>query len=135
VACGVPLAIMLISNFYEEAVDLRVAAACIAGMCFPVLLRPVLASRLSVPRLVACSALASLAFFLLSNGAVWLFSPMYSPDLAGLSRCFTNALPFFRNTFAGDLTWTAVLFSAHALLTTLAGERFNRLAYIPAKKP
>src|SRR5690606_21921883 len=52
----------------------------------------------------------SIAFFVLSNFAVWAFSGMYSHDLAGLTQCYVLALPFFQNSLAGDLFWTAVLF-------------------------
>jgi hypothetical protein len=56
--------------------------------------------------MVACSLL----FFLLSNGAVWAFSGMYSPTWQGLTQCYIAALPFLERTVLGDLFWTAVLF-------------------------
>ncbi len=56
--------------------------------------------------MLACS----LAFFVLSNFAVWAFSGMYSLTVAGLIQCYVAALPFLQNTVAGDLFWTAVLF-------------------------
>jgi hypothetical protein len=52
----------------------------------------------------------SLAFFAISNFAVWAFSGMYSLDFAGLTQCYVAALPFLQNTVAGDLFWTVVLF-------------------------
>ncbi|MGB8588097.1 MAG: DUF6580 family putative transport protein, partial [Pseudolabrys sp.] len=56
--------------------------------------------------MVACS----LAFFLLSNGAVWAFSGMYPLTGQGLTQCYIAALPFLDKTVLGDLFWTAVLF-------------------------
>lgn len=56
----------------------------------------------------------SLSFFLISNIGVWL-GPWYTHDLAGLGKCFTMALPFFRNTIAGDVIYTVAIFSFYAL--------------------
>ena len=56
--------------------------------------------------MVACS----LAFFLLSNAAVWAFSGMYPPTWQGLTQCYIAALPFLDKTVLGDLFWTLVLF-------------------------
>jgi hypothetical protein len=56
--------------------------------------------------MIACS----LAFFVLSNFAVWAFSGMYALTMAGLIQCYVAALPFLQNTVAGDLFWAAVLF-------------------------
>lgn len=51
---------------------------------------------------------ASLLFFIVSNFGVWLL--YYPLTLEGLVTCFTLAIPFFGNTIAGDLVYTAVLF-------------------------
>jgi hypothetical protein len=59
---------------------------------------------------IAVMVSCSLAFFALSNLAVWAFSGMYGHDLAGLTQCYVAALPFLQNTVAGDLFWTGVLF-------------------------
>ena len=59
---------------------------------------------------------ASVLFFVASNFAVWLFSGMYTLDGAGLTRCYTAALPFFRNTLLGDALWTSLLFGTYALV-------------------
>ena len=51
---------------------------------------------------------SSLLFFIVSNLGVWLL--YYPLTLKGLMTCFTLAIPFFGNTIAGDLVYTAVLF-------------------------
>ena len=51
---------------------------------------------------------SSLLFFIVSNLGVWLL--YYPLTLEGLITCFTLAIPFFGNTIAGDLVYTAVLF-------------------------
>ena len=51
---------------------------------------------------------SSLMFFIVSNFGVWLL--YYPLTFEGLVTCFTLAIPFFGNTIAGDLVYTAVLF-------------------------
>jgi hypothetical protein len=60
---------------------------------------------------VGCSCL----FFIASNFAWWTASQMYTHDAAGLLACYTQALPFFRYTLTGDLTFAAILFGGAAI--------------------
>jgi hypothetical protein len=59
---------------------------------------------------MGASLAGSVAFFLLSNLGVFLFEGMYPMSWAGLAECFTMALPFFRNSLAGDLFYSAAIF-------------------------
>ena len=61
--------------------------------------------------------MASLAFFFVTNLAVWYQASWYTRDAAGLWQCYLQALPFFRYTLSGDLLFTTVLFGGHALVT------------------
>jgi hypothetical protein len=47
---------------------------------------------------------------------VWATSRMYPLTTAGLATCFTAAIPFFQNQFAGDVVYTLALFGGYALL-------------------
>jgi len=60
----------------------------------------------------ACSA----QFYVLSNFGTWLGS-LYPHTFSGLALCYTQAIPFFGRTLAGDLFYTAVLFGLHAWLS------------------
>src|SRR5581483_1136179 len=60
---------------------------------------------------------SSIFFFVVTNFAVWVWSGMYDHTLNGLIRCYTLALPFFRNTLLSDLIYTAALFPIFALAT------------------
>ena len=67
-------------------------------------------------RTLAGTAGATLAgavvFFVVTNFGVWLQGTLYTPDLAGLVDCYIAAIPFFRNTLAGDAFYVALLFGA-----------------------
>ena len=56
--------------------------------------------------------LSSILFFIVTNFGVWLTGGgwFYPKTWQGLIECYTLAIPFFRNTVAGDLVYTAVLF-------------------------
>lgn len=62
----------------------------------------------TVARLVGCALVSGTVVFLLSNFACWLVG--YPHTAEGLARCYTLALPFYRNTLLGDLFYTSVLF-------------------------
>ena len=66
---------------------------------------------------VTMAALGSgLLFFMLTNFAVWAFEDMYPKTLAGLTQCFTMAIPFYRATIAGDLIFSLGLFTLVKIL-------------------
>ena len=56
----------------------------------------------------------SLIFFLTTNLGVFLFENMYPRTWQGLRECFVMAVPFFRNSLAGDMFYTVVFFSLFA---------------------
>jgi hypothetical protein len=50
---------------------------------------------------------------------MWLSSGFYPHTTDGLVACYVAALPFFQNTVAGDLSYTALLFGSFALAERL----------------
>ena len=58
---------------------------------------------------------SSLFFFVVTNFAVWVSSGMYAHTWVGFAHCYVMAIPFFRNTAASDLFYTAMLFGLYAL--------------------
>ncbi|AXK81868.1 hypothetical protein DW352_15855 [Pseudolabrys taiwanensis] len=106
----VPVAAMALTGWALGADDWRVSLITYAAIAAPALLG--IASRRfqgALP-IVATMLAGSLAFFALSNAAVWAFSGMYPLTMAGLTECFVAALPFLDKTILGDLIWTGVLF-------------------------
>lgn len=58
------------------------------------------------------SFLSSVMFFVISNFWVWAGGSMYPHTAQGLVLCYTAAIPFFGNTLAGTMIYSAVLFAA-----------------------
>ncbi|HKX91810.1 MAG TPA: DUF6580 family putative transport protein [Sphingomicrobium sp.] len=72
--------------------------------------------RLSPIRVGGAALAGSVLFFFVTNFGMWLSSGFYPLTVAGLQACFVAAIPFFQNTVAGDLFYSAVLFGGFALL-------------------
>ena len=127
-AIMVPVLVMVISDFTLGTYNPGLMIVVYSMLALPVMMRTVLRRHLNFsprqPRamafsslgIVGCSLLASFAFFLVTNLAVWWQATWYTANLAGLAQCYTQALPFFRYTMGGDLLFTILLFGGHALV-------------------
>lgn len=78
-----------------------------------------IASRRTPLHIGAAAVASSVLFFVLTNFGMWLFSGIYPLTSAGLVACYVAAVPFFQNTLAGDLFFTALLFGGFALAERL----------------
>jgi hypothetical protein len=64
----------------------------------------------SAVRLGGVVLLGAIQFFLITNFGVWAFSNFYPKTCAGLMACYAAGVPFFWNTLAGDVCYSALLF-------------------------
>jgi hypothetical protein len=71
--------------------------------------------------LVPACLLGSVQFFVTTNFFTWLAGQDYPRTPAGLGECFAAALPFFKNTLAGDLLYAGLFFGLDALAVCLRG--------------
>lgn len=76
---------------------------------------------------------ASVLFFAVTNFGVWIQGDLYPMTLEGLVRCYVAAIPFFRNTLAGDAFYTVVLFGGFALAQALFPAVREPVATAPAR--
>src|SRR5262245_1287471 len=63
--------------------------------------------------------LGSIVFFLVTNFAIWARGTRFPHTLDGLMDCYVIAIPFFRNSLAGDVVYATVLFGAWAMAECL----------------
>ena len=112
-AFAAPLGALLISDLvlgFYPGVGFVYAATALA-----VVVGWVVAAR-RTPLAVGGAALASsVLFFIITNIGMWLFSGFYPLTADGLAACFVAAIPFFQNSLAGDLVFSAILFGGWAL--------------------
>jgi hypothetical protein len=70
-------------------------------------------SRKSAAVVAGTTLAGSMIFFAVTNFGVWATQAWYPKTAAGLAECFTMAVPFFRNTLAGDVFYVAVMFGIY----------------------
>ncbi len=85
------------------------------SMALVVYLGWLLSAKRTAGRVAVAAVGGSVLFYLLTNFGVWALGDMYPKTLAGLAACYTAAIPFFQNTLAGDLFFSAILFGGFAL--------------------
>lgn len=59
--------------------------------------------------LLGAGLVNSIFFFLFTNFGVWLVGGLYPHTVEGLKQCYTLAIPFYRNTLAGDFVYLTLL--------------------------
>lgn len=86
----------------------------------------------NVPNIIFGTITGSLAFFFITNFAVWAFTPFYAKTVQGLLQCFIMALPFFRNSIAGDIFYVGVLYGAYEGVKYLLPKVTQKLSPVEA---
>jgi hypothetical protein len=88
-----------------------VYASFAVTVCLGLLIR----RRLNLLMVGGAALASSVLFFVVTNFGVWLVGNLYPKTVAGLLSCYVAAIPFFRNTLAGDAVYTLVLFGGFAV--------------------
>ena len=82
-----------------------------------------LREKITVARVGTGAVLAPTSFFVVSNYAVWVSSPMYPHTFAGLMTCYAAGLPFYRNDVISTAVFCGVAFGVPALARRMAEAR------------
>ena len=118
---AVPLAGIILADAWLGFYDLRIMAAVYGTLVLPAC-AAWLSGRLRHRAMIVPVLLSSsLTFFVVTNFAVWAFSPMYTASIDGLLKCYIAALPFLQNMLCGDLFWGIVLFGGYWLMQNVRG--------------
>ncbi len=129
----VPLVGLILGDALLGFYDWPIMAAVYGTLAVPACLAS-LSGRLRRPVMVVPVLLSSSAsFFLVTNFAVWAFSPLYTADAAGLLKCYIAALPFLQNMVCGDLFWTIVLFGGNRLVQNVRAAKSTELCAVAAR--
>jgi hypothetical protein len=125
-AVCVPLLAMSISDVFLGGYDKGMMAAVYGSLLVPIAWRGLLRRRLSPLVVGSGAASSSLAFFALSNAAVWW--AWYPHSWQGLVECYVAALPFLRNSLESDLVFSAGFFGLYVLAAHFASQRSVEVA-------
>ena len=87
-----------------------------AGFALTVVIGLLLKDRVNITNTAFAVVLSSVLFFIITNFGAWMTSPLYVKSAEGLMQAYVAGLPFFQNTLLGNLAYTAIIFTAYALL-------------------
>jgi hypothetical protein len=106
----IPILIMLVSDFLIGFYYLPIMLSVYLSLVIVNLIGFLIKNRVSYFTVTISAFLSSLLFFMITNFSVWFFGNWYQPNLEGFIQCFTNALPFFRNTLVSNLFFSSIFF-------------------------
>ena len=122
-AVFLPILAMLVSDYFIGFYNFQVMAAVYIAVALAFSLGWYLRSRKKWFNVALAALVSSLAFFFITNFAVWAFFDWYPHTWAGLYICFILAVPFFRNTLIGNLFYTTVFFGVYEIILVLASHQ------------
>ncbi len=105
----IPLAAMFLSDLVIGFYSWPIMATVYGCFAIAFLVGQVVKKQKNFRNIFGSTIFNSLLFFVLTNFAVWAFGTMYTHNLSGLATSYVAAIPFFRNTLLGDLTYVTLL--------------------------
>lgn len=128
-ALALPLIVMAISDLFIGSYDIVTMIVVYGLLALPAVFGSQVAKSKTganaTPWLLASSLGGSACFFLGTNLAVFVQSSMYENSVAGLLKCYTLALPFFKYTVSGDLIFGCVIFVSYAMACSVLTGKSN----------
>ena len=127
-ALALPIVAMLLSDFLLGFYDWRLMSVVYFSFAVVGLIGRLIKKQKNVLTVITGSLAGSLLFFIATNLAVWLFADHYAKDWSGLMTAYTLAIPFFRQTVAGDLFYAGLFFGSYEAAIYFYQRLVRRLA-------
>jgi len=128
-----PVLVMLISDIFIGSYEIKLMLSVYLSFVLCVILGFCLKKNKKAKTILLSSFLAGLIFFLITNFAVWLFTPWYFKTFSGLIQCYLMALPFFRNTLLGNIFYSAVFFGSYEIIESYLKTKSNLVLNVKNK--
>lgn len=119
-AFTLPILAMILSDFFIGFDSLPMRLTVYGSFLVTVVIGFWLKKHLNSKNIIFGSLAASVLFFMTTNFAVWAFGSLYPHTLSGLTESYLLAIPFFRNTVAGDLFYSGAFFGVYNLLLNIS---------------
>jgi hypothetical protein len=111
----IPIVAMAVSDVFIGFYDVRIMASVYVSFLLIAAMSSLTKKYASPVFIPLLAAMSSILFFLVTNFAVWLFSPLYAKSIWGLLLSYELGLPFLRNMLVGDVVFTTLLYGVFAL--------------------
>lgn len=108
----IPIAAMFVSDIFIGFHNVMIYVY--AGFILTTLIGFLVKRNVRIYSVLTGSALSSVLFFLITNFGVWASGGMKG-GVAGLITVYELGIPFFRNTFTGDIIYNTILFGSFYL--------------------
>ncbi len=119
----VPMIALLVSDMFIGFYSLPIMASVYGSFALIGIMGITLKKKKTFARTALTTLSGSITFFIVTNWAVWAFSPLYTKTIDGLMQSYLMGLPFLRGTVLGDLLYVAVLFGIYELSLYFASQR------------
>jgi hypothetical protein len=104
-----PIGAMLVSDLFIGFYNWKTMVAVYTSFLLMVGIGMLVKKHKRFSTILTGTLLGATLFFLITNAAVWIFGTLYPHTIDGLIASYTMGIPFFKNTLAGDVFFTAVL--------------------------
>lgn len=108
-AIVMPLVVLFLCDLIIGFYDWKILLSVYGAFTIIGLISIIAAKRRAVMPVGFALIGSSILFFLITNTAVWLFSPWYEKTISGLVYSHELGLPFLRNMLIGDILYTVAL--------------------------
>lgn len=122
-ALWLPLAMMFVSDIFIGFYSWPIMLSVYTGFTLMGYIGLKVRQNKKISTVLFGTILGSFIFFLTTNAAVWMFSPLYTKNLSGLMNCFYLALPFWRNMLVGDLFYVIMLVGGYEMIVNLKNRK------------
>ena len=124
-----PLAVIFLTDlaigFYDTKLMLVVYGSFLFYGVFGLLVK----NKKNIGAITLATLAGSFLFYLITNFAVWAFSPLYASTLEGLMLSYTMGLPFLKYTLLGDLFFVGLFVGAYELAAYLIRQKALKLSF------
>jgi len=114
-AIALPIAVMFASDLFIGFYSWKIMLSVYGSFALIGVMGSMLKENKTFFRVFGTTLAGSMVFFAVTNWAVWAFSPLYEPTLAGLMQSYIMGLPFLKGTLAGDFMYVGIFFGAYEL--------------------
>lgn len=111
-----PIMAMLISDYFIGSYSVLIMISVYGSFMLTAVLGFWLKKNRNWLKVGGAAIFSALLFYLITNFAVWAFSPLYTKDVFGLMQSYAMAIPFFKNTFVSNIFYTALFFGTYELV-------------------
>ena len=120
-----PIAVMMISDIFIGSYGIKLMVFVYVSFLICVLLGFWLKKHKKWQTVLGSSILSGIIFFILTNFAVWIFTPWYAKTISGIVQCYVMALPFFRNTLLGNIFYAGAFFGSYEIIRVWIKKKFK----------